>query len=153
MQACGGEAVIYFVDEDCGALGAWISELRLRGYRTEEFTSARQAFLQLWNAAASEVELVVIDVMLDPGQTIPGAEPTLTEGLNLIRDLSDQNPAVFPSRAVLFTASVSETRRMATAFADEMGIELWDKSAICSPVEFGDRVQQAVAARSTGRTP
>lgn len=131
-------------------MGAWISEIRLRGYQTTELTSARQAFLELWSVDPSEVDLVVVDVMLESGKLIPDERQNQTEGLVLLRDLSEQNPAVFPSRAVLFTASVGEARRTAVAFAEEMKIEIWDKSAYVSPVKFGDWVDRAVRARSTG---
>jgi CheY-like chemotaxis protein len=145
--------LIYFVDEDCDAMGAWISEVRLRGYQTAKLTSARQAFLELWNADPSDVQLVIVDVMLEPGSMAPDGQPNHTQGLTLLRDLSDQNPSVFPNRAVLFTASVGETRRKAAAFAEEMKIEIWDKSAYVSPIKFGDWIDRAVAERSNGAMP
>jgi CheY-like chemotaxis protein len=143
--------MIYFVDEDCSAFQAWIYELRLRGHQTTELTDAHQAFLQLWNAEPSAIDLAIIDVMLDPGPRLRDSEASLTEGLGLLQDLSEQNPAAFPDHAVLLTASVRETRRAAAEFAKQAGVELWDKSAICSPIEFADRVDAVIAARRTGR--
>jgi len=143
--------MIYFVDEDCIAYESWIYELRVRGHQVCELKDAHQAFQQLWNADSSSVELAIIDVMLDPGPRARDPLAIKTEGLGLLQELSEQNPAAFPSHAVLLTASVRETRRTAAEFAEKMGIELWDKSVICSPVEFADRVEEAIAARSSER--
>jgi CheY-like chemotaxis protein len=153
VQNGAGAAMIYFVDEDHGAFQAWIYELRLRGFQTSELPDAHQAFRQLWNADASSIDLAIIDVMLNPGPRMRGSEAILTEGLSLLGDLSEQNPAAFPSRAVLLTASVRETRRAAAEVAGEAGIELWDKSAICSPIEFADRVEAAIATRPPETNP
>ena len=145
--------MIYFVDEDELALGAYAAELRLRGYRVAFLRSAREAFRTLWNASRIEVELVVIDVMLAPGDandrrdTAEATQGFTTTGLELVRDLADQNPDVFPARAVLFTSAVGDARRAASTCAGELEIELWDKHPYLSPVHFADDVARLLTSR------
>ncbi|MGB2710846.1 MAG: hypothetical protein WBC33_04960 [Conexibacter sp.] len=132
--------MIFFVDEDASLLGGVTAELRLRGRAVESLHDARTAFQRLWNARASDVELAVIDVMLDPGELPYGS---LVAGLSLLRDLSDQNPAVFPRRAVLLTAGIGETLRDAQQCAAELHVKLWHKYAF-TPFELADQIELAI---------
>jgi DNA-binding NarL/FixJ family response regulator len=141
--------MIYFVDEDFGVLAAYTAELGLRGYSVSNLATARDAFQALWNAPGSDIDLVIVDVMLAPGETVDSSNANyFTAGLDLLRSLSDQNPDVFPRRALLFTAAIGGTRREATDCARELGVEIWDKAAFLSPVEFADGVERLIAERS-----
>ncbi len=141
--------MICFVDEDARMLGAYVAELELRGHTVELLHTASDAWQKLWRARPSTVGLAIIDVMLAPGDGVMETEgDVLTTGLDLLRDLSTQNPTVFPERAVLFTGSIGNPIRAANACAQELGVELWHKSAIVSPVDFGDRVERLIARRA-----
>jgi hypothetical protein len=63
------------------------------------------------------------------GQTHPGYEPRV----RLLRDLTPQNPAVFPQRAVLLTNAIGETLDEAIACSQQHGVPLWDKRSFSSP--------------------
>jgi hypothetical protein len=141
--------VIYLVDEDHLALQAWIAELKLRGHRVVILHNAADAFRELWQAPAEYIEAVFIDVMLAPGDLPgqPGADPGALAGLRLLRDLVQQNPAVFPRRAILLTNAVGPVLEEALACANQHGAALWDKRSILSSVHFGDRVQEFIDSR------
>ncbi len=140
--------MICVVDEDARMLGAYVAELELRGHTVELLRTASDAWQKLWRARPGTVELAIIDVMLAPGDRVSETDgDVLTTGLELLRDLSTQNPRVFPQRAVLFTGSIGQTVRAATECAQELGVELWHKRAIMSPVDFGDRVEGLIARR------
>jgi hypothetical protein len=136
--------VIFFVDEDSSAYQAWIFELELRGLRVSTIRNAAEAFRDLWNADPSEVDLVLIDVMLSPGESVePSTRPPddyLWAGLQLLRDLVQQNGSVFPARAVLLTNAVGQTLSEAIRCSKEFGVPVWDKRSIASALHFGDRV-------------
>jgi hypothetical protein len=144
--------VIYFVDEDSVAYGAWIAELKLRGFEVKPLRSADQAFDLLWNVEAGGVELVIIDVMLavdDVSRQQFSREATdnyLESGLRLLEHLSLQNEAVFPRRALLLTNTINKsTLSAARKVSAEYGVELWDKRQIMSPMVFGDKVDEALS--------
>ena len=137
--------MIFFVDEDSSAFGAWILELELRQYDVRTIANADAAFNELAGADEHAVDLVVIDVMLagaDPIESRFSAARTdayLETGLCLLEDLSAQNPTVFPRRGVLLTNTSNPTtlesaRR--TSFLFE--IPLWNKATFASPADFGD---------------
>lgn len=140
--------MIYFVDEDHTAYEAWIVELEVRGHAVQTVTNADEAFALLVDSRAEHAELVVIDVMLaveDPGTSRFTPERTddyLETGLRLLEDLSDQLPNAFPTRAVLLTNTTNHTTfREAKRVSQQQNVELWRKSEIYSPVDFGDRVR------------
>ena len=56
--------MIYFIDEDATAFGAWLLELELRGREVETIANADAAFQMLCDMPADGERLVVIDVML-----------------------------------------------------------------------------------------
>jgi hypothetical protein len=140
--------VIYFIDEDHAAYGAWIAELELRGLGVSVIHNATDAFRDLWNISPKEVDLVLIDVMLAPGERVetPARSPDdyLCEGLQLLRDLTQQNASVFPARAVLLTNAVGPMLSEATRCGEEFGVPLWDKRSIFSPLHFGDRIVECL---------
>ncbi len=141
--------MIFFVDEDSSAFGAWILELEVRGHSVQIIRNADAAFVRLCEVNESEVNLVVIDVMLavaDPASTRFGGERTddnLETGLYLLKDLCEQNGDVFPRCAILLTNTANPTtKREARKMSSTFGTPLWEKSAIYSPVNFGDRIEQ-----------
>lgn len=144
--------MIYFVDEDCVAYAAWISELELRGLIVKPLRSADEAFNLLWNVPVEDTELVIIDVMLavddvtDERFSAEATDNFLESGLRLLESLAAQNEAVFPRHAVLLTNTINEsTLTAARKVSARYGVELWDKREIMSPLVFGDRVVDAIA--------
>ena len=141
--------MIHLVDEDHLVLGAYVWELELRGLRVTTYSNAADAFRALWDAPADRIQAALIDVMLAPGELIDGSPADLGElaGPRLLRDLSQQNPAAFPARAILFTAAIGPHLDEARACATEHGTPLWDKRSFASPVEFGDRLEAFIAGQ------
>ena len=140
---------IYLVDEDQLPLGAYMAELKIRGHQVKGLSNAREALRELRAIQAHDVDLVLVDVMLEPGAAVSAENSRKgTAGLDLLRDLCRQNRDVFPHRAVLFTASTGALLEMAFECASNLGVELWEKSSFLSPIEFGDRVERIIAARS-----
>jgi hypothetical protein len=140
---------VYFVDEDYVAYEAWIEELRLRQWDVQPVLSADEAFRMLHDC--TDAEAVIIDVMLaveDIEQEQFSRRRTdeyLETGLRLLEDLCDQNPAVFPERAVLLTNTINDsTYRAAVTVARRFAVPLWDKADVGSPFEFGSRVDQFI---------
>jgi len=143
--------MIYFVDEDFGAYESWIAELELRGFHVKSLRSADEAFAALWGIALEDVELVIVDVMLavddidDPKFSVELTDGYLESGLRLLENLVQQNPNVFPQRAVLLTNTINDkTLGAAADVSKRYAIELWDKREIMSPLYFGDRVEAAI---------
>jgi hypothetical protein len=141
--------MIFFIDEDASAFGAWILELELRDHVVEIIKNADAAFDRLCCIGKADVSLVVIDVMLavaDPTQTRFGGERTddnLETGLYLLKDLCDQNEVVFPRQAILLTNTANPTtKREAVRMSKDLHVPLWEKSSVYSPVNFGDRIEQ-----------
>jgi len=150
--------LIYFIDEDATAFGAWLLELELRGREVDTIANADAAFQMLCNMPADGERLVVIDVMLavaDPFSTQFPSERTdgsLETGLFLLRDLCEQNTQVFPHAAILLTNTTNDTtRRSAVTMSRNLRVPLWEKSTIYSPVDFADRVDARLAELSAGR--
>jgi hypothetical protein len=144
--------VIYFVDEDLSAFGAWTAELKLREFAVECLWNANEAFARLCDADPADVELVIIDVMLaveDVDDERYSSERTYEyheTGLCLLNDLVVQNPEVFPQRAVLLTNTVSDRIfKEAKKTSTKHKVPLWKKASINSPVDFGDRVEGQIA--------
>lgn len=148
--------MIYLVDEDFSAFGAWIAELVLRKHPVQPLLNADEAFRLLCQAAPEQIDLVVIDVMLaveDPRVSRFGEDRTddyLETGLRLLEDLAEQNPVVFPRRAVLLTNTTNDaTFNAAQRTSSYFRVPFWQKSTIFSPVEFADRVEKLVSELST----
>ena len=130
--------MIFFVDEDVSALGAWLLKLEQRGHSVIEFRNADTAFASLCSVRPEDVQLVIIDVMLavsDPETTRFGAARTdayLETGLCLLQDLCPQNPAVFPDRAVLLTnTSIAGTFDAAVETSNRFGFR-YGRSRRCT---------------------
>lgn len=143
---------VFLVDDDPSSLEAWTAELRLRGLSTVNLSSANAAWRTLRDVQSTAVGLVVIDVMLtvedlaDPRFSVERTAAYLETGLRLLDDLAEQNPAVFPWRAVLLSSTVHyEILRNVRATASRHGIPFWPKSQIMSPFDFGDRVTGRIA--------
>jgi hypothetical protein len=139
--------MIYFVDEDYSAFGAWVVELQLRNLEVSCIWNADDAFQQLHDAPMDSVDLVIIDVMLAVREadnqrfSVKRTDEYLETGLCLLDDLVKSNPNVFPKRAVLLTNTIRRsTIRAAQSRSNKLHVPLWLKSQIDSPVEFGDRV-------------
>jgi hypothetical protein len=144
--------MIYLVDENLNAFGAWITELQLRDFSVKCLWNATEAFTGLCDVMKDGLELVVIDVMLavedvDDEQFSSARTDVYQEtGLCLLDDLVEQNPSVFPDRAVLLTNTVSDrTLKEARKASVRHGVPLWKKAEINSPVDFGDRVEARIA--------
>lgn len=140
--------MIYLVDEDLNAFGAWITELQLRNFPVTCLWNANEAFVRLCDIDAQGVDLVVIDVMLavedveDARYSSARTDVYQETGLCLLDDLVEQNSTVFPGRAVLLTNTVSDrTIKEARKASTRHNVPLWKKSSIDSPVDFGDRVE------------
>lgn len=147
--------MIYFVDEDYGKYESWIAELELRGFEVTPLRTADEALEVLWEVPAEDVELVIIDVMLavdngaDPRFSRALTDDNLESGLRLLEYLAAQNKQVFPRRAVLLTNTINDsTLTAARKVSVEYRVALWDKREIMSPLSFGDKVKDAIAAVS-----
>jgi hypothetical protein len=144
--------MIYFVDEDMSALGAWMLALELRHHVVRPLPNADVAFDRLCEADASGIDLVIIDVMLavDPETTrfdLGRTSSYLETGLRLLEDLCPQNPRVFPDRAVLLTNTTTQgILKAAQKTSHRFEIPLWRKSAIDSPSSFADLVEARLLA-------
>jgi hypothetical protein len=143
--------MIFFIDEDSAAFRAWTSELRLRGLQVECLWNANEAFDRLYKIEQAEVQLVIIDVMLavedvdDDRFSLERTYENLETGRCLLDDLIDQNPAVFPDRAVLLTNTINEKiLRAAVKKSSRHKVPLWKKANIYSPVDFGDLVTNQI---------
>jgi CheY-like chemotaxis protein len=143
--------MIFFIDEDSAAFRAWTSELRLRGLQVECLWNANEAFDRLYKIEQTEVQLVIIDVMLavedvdDDRFSLERTYEYLETGLCLLDDLVEQNPAVFPDRAVLLTNTINEKiLRAAVKKSTGHKVPLWKKANIYSPVDFGDLVANQI---------
>ncbi len=141
--------MIYFVDEDFSAFGAWVAELELRGRQVQALRNADEAFRVLCDAPQRAGDLVVIDVMLaveDPHVsrfTPARTDDYLETGLCLLEDLCTINHLVFPDRAVLLTNIRNDhTFRKAQLLSSRLIVPFWQKATIFSPVDFADRVEQ-----------
>jgi CheY-like chemotaxis protein len=152
--------MIFIVDEDYSALEGWTADIDIRGYTTEALWDADEAFERLRTVRPEEVELAIIDVMLavdDPATSRFTAAMTdgyLRTGLCLVEALAQQNPDVFPRRAVFLTNTVdegtlSELRRVTSRW----GVELWRKHRIASPLAFADMVEARIKTLGTFSSP
>jgi hypothetical protein len=138
---------IFFIDEDIAGYRAWLAELELSGYVVEPMRTADEAFERLWDIGRDDVALVVVDVLLaveDLASTRFSEERTknyLETGLRLLEDLVEQNPVVFPRRAVLLSGSTShDTVASVRRTCKEHGIPFWRKAEIMSPLDLSDRI-------------
>ena len=139
---------IYLVDEDHAAYGAWIAELELRGHKVTSIASAADAFRELCRVPAEQIGVVLIDVMLAPGEDwhlYP--QDFLTTGLELLRSLSQQKSGAFSRRAILLTNAVGSMLEEAITYGETVGAEVWDKRSIVSPVHFADAVEEFGSSR------
>lgn len=139
--------MIYFVDEDVGQIGAWADSLEERGYETVIIRDADLAFDKLHDC--KDVELVFIDVMLacNPDKEKRRYNQEETEdyqstGLNLLEDLSQQNPDVFPLRAILLSQTGKKRilNKIETA-CKKMKMPFWKKSSFNDPFEFLNKTE------------
>jgi hypothetical protein len=137
--------MIYFIDEDVGQMWDFRAELIARGHEVVHLSSADAAFAAL--ASVPEVELAIIDVMLavdDYKSERFSRERTsdyLETGLVLLDELCDQNPPVFPRRAVLLTSTVRrEVLLRAQRMADEHDIALLRKQHFTTSWDFGNAI-------------
>jgi hypothetical protein len=149
--------MIFFVDEDYGAYESWIAELQLRNFEVTPLRSSTEAWDKLWNASRTDVTLVIIDVMLavddidDPRYSRELTDDYLESGLRLLENLVAQNAEVFPRRAVLLTNTINDaTLAAARRVSNQYEIELWDKREIMSPLDFGDRIEEAIDSTDEG---
>lgn len=143
--------MIYFVDDKAHAVAPWLLDLEDRGYRVSTLKNADAAFVTLCDAAADDVELVIIDVMLavaDPKTSRFSRERTATyleTGLCLLEDLCPHNAQVFPDRAVLLTNTSNPTTfAAAEETSDRFEVPLWQKSTMYALTDFGDRVEARI---------
>ncbi len=144
--------MIYIVDEDRRQLRAEKSELEFRGFEVEFLGDADIAFSTLISVKPKDVDLILIDVMLAANEdsmisrySRSSSDNFMKTGLLLLKDLIQQNKKVFPSKAVLFTNTtsdslLSEVRNVCT----EYKIELISKREYRSTFEFGDKIESFI---------
>ena len=141
--------MIFFVDEDVGQITPYADILGINGYSTRIIRDAYNAWEELHNRK-DDVELVFIDVMLAGGSEIDRRRYTREEtedyqitGLSLLKDLTQQNPHVFPRRAVLLsqTSRASILAKIKTV-CSETQVEFWGKSGFEDIHEFATKTKE-----------
>lgn len=141
--------MIYFIDEDYRKLRALASELTtFHGFKTKIIRDADSAFRELSDAHASDVELVIIDVMLaakaDGATSRYSREATddyHQTGIVLLDDLVMVNPSVFPTKSVYFThASSGDLVKAISASASKHGIRILKKKDYDTAYDFGNDI-------------
>ena len=144
--------MIFFIDEDHLAFAGWLAELELRGHEIVTYENATEAFGDLSRRPARTVDAVIIDVMLASGADVATFPyDSMVVGLRLLRVLCDLNGAVFPSRAIIMTNSISEPLRLAIRLGEQLNVPVWDKRSMTSPVHFADMVETFMASRHASR--
>ncbi len=145
--------MIFFVDEDFRQLRALVSELAFRNIIVEVIPDADQAYDRLSEVKVSEVDLVLVDVMLaaSPNEALSRYSRARTDdyhktGLLLLDDLCEVNPVVFPSRAVYFTHANNGTLVAAVErSASQNKVPLLKKKDFNTAHHFGDAIEKLVA--------
>lgn len=141
--------MIYFVDEDHRKLRPLVSELTFMGFRAQIIKDADAAYSSLSTINDSQVELVIIDVMLSAkgnGEKSKRFSRERTEdyhqtGLVLLDDLVIVNPDVFPKKAIFMThASSSSLIAHIEAATKKHNIEFLRKTNFDTALEFTDKV-------------
>ena len=138
--------MIYFIDEDYRKLRALASELKtFHGFETKIIRDADSAYRELCDVKESDVDLVIIDVMLavkaDGESSRYSREETddfHQTGIVLLDDLALVNPGVFPRKSVYFThASSSDLVKEITASAKKHNIRMLKKKDYDTAYDFG----------------
>ncbi len=150
--------MIYFIDEDYRKLRALASELTtFHGFETKIIRDADSAFRELSDVNASDVDLVIIDVMLavkaDGKASRYSREDTddfHQTGIALLDDLALVNPSVFPRKSVYFThASSGDLVKAISTSANKHGIKMLKKKDYDTAYDFGKEIV-AIIGKSNG---
>lgn len=147
--------MIFLVDEDDEPYDASLTDLEMEGFQISVLGDADEAFQHLSQVSESELQLAVLDVRLavgDPHSSRFDAERThdfkLT-GLELLKDLAEIRPDVFPARAMLITNTVNKERLdILQSYADEHSVTFILKAEVVDPFWFSQRVRDAVSQAS-----
>lgn len=137
--------MIYFVDDDVNQMRPFRDELEFRGYTVKSLRHSDEALQCL--RQASDVELVILDVMLGTGPKESSEfsrEETrdfLITGLALINKLMTESHDKFKNKVVIFSmASQSIVLDEISKSIDEHGVTYLRKTNYADPEEFGNKV-------------
>jgi hypothetical protein len=137
--------VIYYVDEEFNRNRSKIRYLGLKGLAVRYLPNAEVAWDAIYEA--TDIELIIVDVMLAAGSRYGRAETNgfLTTGLSLVADLLQQKTALQPSRILLFSAATraditSEIQKL----VNERGVRYARKTDFDTPQAFASYVQDLV---------
>ena len=142
--------MIYFIDEDVIQIKPFVLELELRGHDVEIISNADKAFIKFKDNDFADVELIIIDVMLavEPNEhksifTRIETDDFKITGIILLQRLKDQNPKIFPSKALFFTMATSpELLTTVKAACQKYSVKMLHKSEFPTPYEFGEEVEK-----------
>ncbi len=150
--------MIYFVDEDYRKLRVLVSELKINGFDAKIIRDADTAFAELSEVDKSNVDLVIIDVMLAAkvnGNTSKYSREQTDDyhktGLLLLDDLALANPSVFPKYAIYLThASNDVLVKNISISANKYGIKMLRKKDYDTAYYFGEDVAKIIKELNGG---
>lgn len=137
--------MIYIVDEDVIQLRPYAMELKILGYEVKQIDNADAAFDIL--CQASDVELVLVDIMLATGDSKTSrydresTDDFLKTGLLLLDDLYKHNQTLFPSKLAIF--SMGSQNWLVTKIKEASSkykIPYLRKRDYPSPYQFGQKI-------------
>ena len=145
--------MIYFVDEDVSQVRPFVTELLLRNYEVECIRDADEAFRKLSRVTACDA--VIIDVMLAVEFAAESSRYTREStveftrtGLRLLEDLINENSALFPRRAILFSMATSrELVAEVERISSRHSVPFLRKSEFGTPHAFGERIEAFVKSQ------
>lgn len=140
--------MIVVVDEQFYMAEPFWRELELCGYKVLGLETADAGYETLQVADPNDLELVIVDLMLacEPsGRFASQTDSYLDVGWLLLQELTAANPTVFPSRALLWTASRRDWTGALEA-ARCAGVSLLRKSSVTDPRNFANLVHTRVRA-------
>ena len=141
-------AMIYFVDEDITK--AWAETLEIRGHSTKIIRNADVAYDQLHNCR--DAMLVFIDVMLacspvkeERRYSSEETDAYKSTGLELLQELIDCNPEVFPCRAIILSqAAQGRILNKIERLSNSLSVPFWRKIQFGNPYEFALEVERHI---------
>ena len=146
--------MIFLVDDEPMKMRPYKTELEIASFRVEVYDNANEALEILSTVNISDVELVIIDIMLgvrynnsDTAFSDSATRQHMRTGLVLLDRLVKANNAVFPRKAVLLTGTTDEditdeAKRKAAGYK----IELLYKDNFRDANEFCKKIKEMLPA-------
>lgn len=146
--------MIYYIDEELNRNKSKIRFLRLHGYNVTHCHDATEAWHVLYSAKVSDIDLIIVDVMLAAGSRYEQARTHdyLTTGLELVKDLLSQRKDLSSSKVLLFTASTRpDIIGFVQALASETGVLYKAKSDFDTVYDFLAFIETICPRRDNNR--